>query len=604
MPIATDTRIARLLRILEATVLVVATLYFGRPVLLPVFAAVLLTFLLAPPITWLQRHAVPRLAAVLTLVIGLFSVLGLIAWNASVQLTELALRLPTYEQNLRAKIEDFRGSESGLLRRVGESLSNLKADITESAKDPQQPDDRAKPSESPAPLLVKVAADPMAPLETARLAITSMADLLASIGVVTVLVIFMSMSREDLRDRVLRLAGTSQLTLTTLTLTELSTRISSYLLLNALINGGFGLTIGVGLYLIGVEYAALWGMLAAVLRFIPYVGVMIAAALPIGLAIAQFSNWTQPAIVMALFVAVELLISNAIEPLIYGRRAGVAPVALLLAALFWGWLWGLPGLVLSVPLTVSLAVLGKYLPPLEPLWILLGNEASLSTSARYYQRLLAGDADEASDVIDEHRLEHGLLETFDNVLLPALAQAERDRQRGDITQAQQDLIWSTTDEILEELPDEAAPATDIDRQPMTPLAVVAIPVQSRADELALKMLSRLAPEGVKIESMATAMLTGELLTGLQLNLPDLICISALGPIGAGQIRYICKRVRQSFSALPIVVCRWAYQGDSKRMSESMLQRGATSVFTQIEPALKALSMLRSQRVGMSSTAAQ
>ncbi len=456
MTSTTNSQAARLIRILEATVLVIATLYFGRPILLPIVAAVLLTFLLSPPVTWLERRRLPRPVAVLSVVLFIFTLFGLIAWQATTQLSQLVLELPKFQQNLHAKLQDLRDSGSGTLRKVGESIGQLTSEIKESVEDSQATLQNANESLTtpPPPTPVKVVSEPTTPLETAQLAITSLAGPLASIGILTVLVIFMLLVRQDLRDRLLRLAGTNQITLTTRTIDELGSRISRYLLQNAMINSAFGLTIGIGLWVIGVRYAALWGLLSAVLRFIPYVGVLIAAAAPIGLSIAQFPTWTQPILVVALFVIIELLIDNVIEPVVYGRGAGVAPVALLLAAMFWGWIWGPVGLVLSVPLTVSLAVLGKYVPPLEPLWILLGNEASLHPSIRYYQRLLADDVDEASEVLDEYRQAHSLTETFDDVLLPALAQVERDREHGDISEANQELIWNTTEQFIEDLPAE------------------------------------------------------------------------------------------------------------------------------------------------------
>jgi predicted PurR-regulated permease PerM len=615
-----NSKAARLVRILEATVLIIATLYFGRPILLPIVAAILITFLLSPPISWLQRRHVPRPVAVLAVVILLFTGLGLIVWTATSQLSELVVQLPTYQETLRNKIKDLRGSESSTLRKVGESIGKLTTEIQKSvdetetavkqAKDSvesppiKEAADLPKPTPAsgtsaspPTPLPVKVVADPSTPLETANVALSSLAGPLASIGVLTVLVIFMSMVREDLRDRLVRLAGTSQVTLTTRTLDELGTRISRYLLMNALINSGFGLTLGLGLFCIGVQYAALWGLMAAVLRFIPYLGVFIAAAGPIAFTAVQFPAWTQLAMVVGLFVAVELLVDNVVEPLVYGRSAGVAPVALLLAAMFWGWLWGPAGLVLSVPLTVSLAVLGKYLPPLEPLWILLGNESTLPASVSYYQRLLAGDVDEANEIVDAQRKELSLVATFDQVLLPALAQAERDREHGDISQSQQELIWNITEQLVDDLPADVAADPAVAEVAQKPrITVVGVPILDRADELALKMLVRVAPPMIQFEQTATVMLTGELLGRLETNQTDVVCISALGPGGVGQVRYVCKRVRQSFPTLPILVGRWAFHGDADKMAANATQRGASHVVTRLEAALETLAKIPSQRI--------
>jgi len=322
--------------------------------------------------------------------------------------------------------------------------------------------------------------------------------------------------------------------------------------------------------------------------------VFIAAAGPIAFTAVQFPAWTHLAMVVGLFVVIELSIDNIIEPLVYGRSAGVAPVALLLAALFWGWIWGAAGLVLSVPLTVSLAVLGKYLPPLEPLWILLGNESTLPAAVRYYQRLLAGDVDEATEIVDSHRKELSLVQTFDQVLLPALAHAERDREHGDISDSQQEFIWSTTEQLIDDLSADEPIADAQASAPKTRL-VVGVPILDRADELALKMLVRVAPADLQIETTATVMLAGELLTQLEREQPDAICISALGPGGVGQVRYVCKRVRQNFPSLSILVGRWAFRGDAEKMMANTKERGATFVVVQLEAALETLKNMPAHR---------
>ena len=315
-----NSKAARLIRILQATVLIIATLYFGRPILLPVVAAILITFLLSPPIRWLERRRVPRAAAVLAVVVLLFSLVGVIFWTATSQLSELVVQLPNYEQTLRMKLHDLRGSGSNTLRKVGESIGKLTNEIEKTVAETDDAAKSAQPSVLPAPTPVRIVTDPSTPLETVNIAFASLAGPLAAVGVLTVLVIFMSMVREDLRDCLVRLAGTNQVTLTTRALDELGTRISRYLLMNAMINGGFGLTLGIGLFAIGVQYAALWGLLATVLRFIPYLGVFIAAAGPIAITVVQFPGWSQLAMVFGLFVIVELLIDNIVEPLVYGRQ--------------------------------------------------------------------------------------------------------------------------------------------------------------------------------------------------------------------------------------------------------------------------------------------
>ncbi len=597
MTVATlqDSKTSRVVRILEATVLVVATLYFGRPILLPIGAAILLTFLFSLPVGWLERHGLPRIVAVLSVVFLVFGLFGLAAWQTTSQLSDLVLRLPQYEQNLRTKIHDLAASESGSLKRIGETIDHVTSDLEQTIAGTEKAAERAKEAVTPppAPVPVKVVETPTTPLETVDLFLVSLVGPITSLGAITVLVIFMLMVREDLRDRLVRLAGTSQLTLTTRTLDEIGTRISRYLLLNAVVNSGFGLLIGLGMFAIGVQYAALWGLLAACLRFIPYLGAIVSSTLPIGMAIVQFPGWTEPLLVIGLFIVAELALDNVIEPLVYGRSAGVSPVALLMAAMFWGWIWGLPGLVLSVPMTVMLAVLGKYLAPLEPLWIILGNEPTLPLSVRYYQRLLASDADEAADILEDDLKDRSLVETFDEILLPALAQAERDRERGDISADQEELIWNTTQQFVEEFGAEyrAQHASREGESAPTSALVVGVPVLDRADEIALSMLAQVLPPHVKLEMIPRTVLAGELLTSFESATPDLVCVSALGPGGVGQIRYLSKRVRQKFQHLPVLVGRWSFQGDAAKMIANTKERGATHVVTRLQEALDEISRL-------------
>ena len=307
-----------------------------------------------------------------------------------------------------------------------------------------------------------------------------------------------------LRNRIVRLAGTGRVTLTTRTLDELSTRISRYLVTNALINGGFGLVIGLGLYAIGVQYAMLWGILAAALRFIPYLGPIVASVLPIGMALMQSSGWTQPLLAVALFIVAELVTNNVVEPLYFGKAGGVSTVALLLAAIFWSWVWGPIGLMLSVPLTVMLAVLGKYVAPLEPLWVLLGDHPPLAPHLQLYQRLLAGDAEEAADVVEEFARDHTPLEVYDVLFVPALVLAKRDRTSDQVGETLYQSLRESIDQLLDEYLEQTAVASESASGPAEiRLPVIAVPAADESDELALEMLRRVVPGAHRIEDGAT-----------------------------------------------------------------------------------------------------
>lgn len=594
----------RYLRIIEGTVVIVAALYFGRPFLLPVAMAVLLAFLLAPTVTWIERHGIHRVLSVGVVVLLIVFTIGFAGWKITEQLTDLAIHLPEYRENLEIKIHDFKKSGKGALFKIGQTVSEVSAEIKEAAQKPDGSQTNTKSKKSAPidpPQLVQVVPEPTSTLSTAAIALTSLSGPLGTASVVLVLVIFMLLGREDLRNRFVRLAGTQRVTLTTITLDDLGRRISRYLLMNTLVNGGFGIVVFIVLQLLGVHYALVWGFLAASLRFVPYAGPILASLLPIGMAVIQFPSWGQAGAVVLLFIILELITNSIVEPLVYGRSAGISTLSLLLAAVFWTWIWGPVGLVLSVPLTVMVAVLGKYIPPLEPLWILLGDEPALPPYVQYYQRLLAGDADEAAIVVEEYRAAHSVVEVQDDVLIPALALAERDRDQGDVADLIREFIWESTAEVLDDLNGTNKVSTEktaeSERQErmdpahgQRPIRIVGIPAQDKADELALVMLSQVLPKNVELQICPLETPPAQLLdsTGQQ----DLLCVSALGPGDGGRTRYLCKRLRQRFPKAEIIVARWGFQGDREKLIASATMRGASRVILTLTEAIETIDALR------------
>ena len=355
--------------------LVIAGLYWLQAVLIPMALAVLLTFLLSPVVGTLQRRGLGRIPAVIVTVLLALSVLGGIGWGLTHQLVTLADELPRYSLNIQHRIADLRGAgKGGSVEKVQKTVEDVVGEIQKTDKPGVT---RQKP--------VAVALEP--PSILAHL--PTLFQALASAVVVTVLMIFMLLERRELRDRVILLIGYRRMTATTRALDEAGARISRYLLMQSIINGSFGVAVGLGLFLIGVPYAVIWGSLAAALRFIPYVGAFVAVLLPLALSLAVFPGWLQPALVVGLFLVLELVTSVVMEPWLYGQSAGVSQVALLIAVIFWTWLWGPVGLLLATPLTVCLIVLGKHLPALGFIVVLMGDRPVIEAKARYYQRLLA-----------------------------------------------------------------------------------------------------------------------------------------------------------------------------------------------------------------------
>lgn len=585
----------KFVRLLEAVVLIVLTLYFGRPVLLPVAIAILLTFLLAPAVSWFEAKRVPRGPAVLLVGSIIFASLGLIVWKTSEQFSDLVNHLPEYQENLRAKVRTLQDNMPGAFQRISETMSEVSKDLDQTSETIEGADTSKSPgSRAVDPTPVTVVPGSQGPLERVWMTLSSVVGPLGSAAVVTILVIFMLITREDLRNRLVRLVGTRQVNLTTKTMDEMSSRISRYLLMNALVNGGFGLVVGLGLFALGVHYAALWGFLAAILRFVPYIGPIVASVLPVAMAVVQSPGWTQPILALSLFIVLELVTNNFVEPLVYGKSAGISTVALLLAAVFWAWLWGPLGLMLSVPLTVVLAVLGRYLPPLRPLWVLLGDEAPLEPYVQYYQRLLATDTDEAVEVVEDYGKAHTPIEACDDILLPALALAERDQERGELPQATQHYIWEATRQVVEDLFPEptAASATHDAPASVHRLYIIGTPAQDAADEMALAMLSNLAPANVEFAATPIKMLASELIGHLTERRPALVCISSLGPVGMAHTRYLCKRLHMAFPNLPILASRWAYSGDREKFAQAMQSRGASFVATSLGEALDVMTRVQ------------
>ena len=428
--------------------LVVAGLYWLQAVLIPLALAVLLTFLLSPVVSTLQRRGLGRVPAVLVSVVLALSILGGIGWTLTRQLVTLADELPRYSLNIHQRIADLRGvSKGGSVEKVQKTVEDVVGEIQKTDKLDVT---RQKP--------IAVVLEP--PSILAHL--PTLLQALASAGVVTVLMIFMLLERRELRDRVILLIGYRRMTATTRALDEAGARIGRYLLMQSIINGSFGVAVGLGLFLIGVPYAVIWGSLAAALRFIPYVGTFVSALLPLALSLAVFPGWLQPALVVGLFLVLDLVTIMVMEPWLYGQSAGISQVALLIAVIFWAWLWGPAGLLLATPLTVCLIVLGKHLPALGFIVVLMGDRPVIEAKARYYQRLLARDQDEAADIVEAYVNADGRESVYDAVLLPALFYAKQDRDRGLLSENDAQFVGQATREILDVLAHDAPAPSERD----------------------------------------------------------------------------------------------------------------------------------------------
>jgi len=422
-------------------------------------------------------------------------------------------------------------------------------------------------------------------------------------AVVVVFTIFMLLQREDLRDRLVRLLGSGQMHATVAALDDAAQRVSRYLLMQALINGVQGCLVGIGLYLLGVPNALLWGALTTVLRFVPYLGPALAAAGPIVLAIAVFPGWLQPLEVVGLIVTLELITNNVLEPRLYGSSVGVSAFALLVAAVFWTWLWGIAGLFLATPLTVCLVVMGKYIPQLEFLGVLLGDQPVLELRERYYQRLLANDVEEAQDLIDEALKEGTLLDLCDRVVLPALRFIEQDHERGVIDDARRTALIDQVGAMVDELPAQDAPRADASADapadgaplssPAVRMSVLLLPAADRADEVAALMLAKvLEPLGFETDVPSAATLKSEMVDRVERRRPDAICVSAAPPAAVVRARYLGKKLTAVAPGVPVLVGLWDAQGDLTKARRRLESVGLRTIATDAETIVRELVQLR------------
>jgi predicted PurR-regulated permease PerM len=570
--------------VIATLVLIIASLYWAQAVLIPVALAILLTFLLSPLASALERPALGRIPSVILVVVLTFTLLGGIGWIVTLQFGSLANELPKYTGNIRQKIADVRGAgKGGALEKVQKTVEEVtneihKGDELTTAKDQRRPV-IVQPVESFAIWPVPSAIGPMV-------------ERFASAGLVIVLVIFMLIQREDLRNRLIRLVGYGRLTFTTRALEEAGQRISRYLLMQTIINSTFGLAVGLVLYLIGMPYAALWGFFAAVLRFIPYVGPFAAAIMPSALGLAAFEGWLWPILVVGIFVVLELGCNLVLEPLLYAESAGVSEVGLLIAVAFWTWLWGPIGLVLATPLTVCVVVFGKYIPRMDFIEVLMSDQPALESNISYYQRLLALDQAEAAEIVEEHLKSQPQEQVFDAVLIPALNYARRDRDLGRLTEDGEQFVFRATREILADLnnltPESLSETSDPEAVAMTAhdftatlpkVRILGCPARDEADELALHMFRRLLDSTkYEVEVMSDAMLSSEVVALIGEKSPAMIFIATVSPGGLAQTRYLCKRLRARFPNLKIAVGRW---GIGSEDSDGILLAGADRVGTTL-----------------------
>jgi predicted PurR-regulated permease PerM len=673
---------ARLI-VMASICVVVAGLWFMQDVLIPLALAILVTFLFTPLAYRLERWGLGRVGSVMVITITTIALILVLGWVVGKQVLSLANDLPKYQDNIRYKIHSFRGSTPTMGSKVSDAFEGIKEEFSkDSSTEPAttkavveavagKPPPELNPSTAATkprtglesitednPLPVREIPQQPSPLKALGTYVGKFIGPLGTLGLVIVFVIFMLLSREDLRDRLIRLVGHGQLQITTTALDDAATRISRYLTAQAIVNGTYGLAIALGLWLIGYFMGneklgdpstfptlVLWGLLCAILRFIPYIGPWIAAAFPLAVAFAAYHEFGPFVAVGLMFVVVELLSNNFMEPWLYGSSTGMSTVAVLVSAVFWTFLWGPVGLLLATPLTVCLVVLGKYVPQLAFLDVMLGDEPVLSPPERVYQRLLAMDQEEVTDLAHEYLREKSLEQVYDEVLMPALGMAEQDRHRGRLDDRRQVFIRHAMRDLIEELGDaqrdrdeqqerteaktlaaEAAdavvnaakgvveaiapssgngkqapappkPGGSVDQKPdeppvRTPLPkdcivnILVLPAHDEADEIVGLMLAQLLEfQGYCASAESVTKLAGEMVELVEKKDAHLVAVSAMPPAAVAHSRYLCKRIHTKYPDIPMIVGLWTFKGDLKKATDRITCVGTISVMTTLREAM-------------------
>lgn len=559
-------------------VVIVAALFLGRDIFVPLALALLLSFVLAPLVRMLQQLRVPRSLAVVGIVALAFAILFALATLMGRQLTQLASDLPRYETTMREKVRTLRGASAGNagLERAADMLQNL-------GKELEKPAETKAPSSlsgPPArPIAVVVSSPASGPLENLASLIAPLLHPLATTGLIIVFVVFILLQREDLRNRLIRLGGTRDIQRTTAALDDAAGRLSRLFLMQLAINSGFGLVIGTGLWFIGIPSPLLWGILAAALRFVPYIGAVISAAFPLALAAAVDPDWSMLVWTGLLFATVEPLVGHVIEPIFHGQSTGLSPVAVILAAVFWTMLWGPIGLVLATPLTVCLVVVGRHVERLAFLDVLLGDRPALQPWELFYQRMLAGDAPEASEQASQFLKERSLSAYYDGIVLPGLQLAQTDLAAGTLDLERAEGVRATVAELVTDLDDvgddaplaradvlapetaaavAAVASVDPASSPGTPIGpdalaglwasecpVVCIAGRSPLDEAAALVLADLlGKRGLKARTCGVDALTTSNLFRLDLSGAALVCLCCLDAGSPTHVRNLLRRIRR------------------------------------------------------------
>jgi len=590
-----STRILTRLWMLAVGIVAIAVLYLAKVLFLPLAFAILFAFLLAPLVGRLERIHLPRTVAALVVILAFAALLGCAGWILFTQLVGIANDLPTYRDNISQKVAAIHAPSNSAFSRAEREIERLSDQIgiansttvpTAAIKTP----DRQKPLGASAdhPIQVKEVSHSTGRLDQLGGVLEPLTTALLSV----VFTFFVLLQREDLRNRLIRLSGDRNLTLITQAMDDASWRVSRYFRLQLLVNTIYGCIIFLVLYSIGLPHPLLFAVMASVMRFVPYVGWMAAALLPTALSLAVFHGWEKSLLIAGTFLCLEIVTGNYAEPRIYGRHTGLSSLAILIAAAFWTLLWGPVGLVLSVPLTVCLVVMGRHVPALEFVTVMLGDKPAIPQWMSFYQRLLARDSAEAGEILDSALRKQPLEEAFDSVLVPALVMSEEDRQHNDLDESTVRFIRQAARELIEEagfrvdgespeqgslIPAQAGGVAAAGRH----LKVLCVPVRDETDELAASMLGQvLESDGVEARCFEPQRID-EIAAAVAAEQPEAVFLAALPPVGLARCHRIYRTLRSRNPQLRILIGIWNFPGDPVEAANKITGGQEPRVWTQL-----------------------
>lgn len=568
-------------RMLEVA-LVLAFLWLASPVIVPVVLSFYLAFVLAPPCSWLERRGAPRALAMTLVFSAAFAALGVVGAVLVSQVLDLAAQLKTYSAQMSEKLAGIRDGRLQVVNDLSTAFAELSRRI-----DPETAAELSTP--------VRIVSGTGSTLGRIQEAAGPILGPAAVTLFVLVMTLFIVARREDLRGRLIQLMGPKNVTVTTQTLGEAMTRVGHLLLTQLYINASFAAVVALGLYAIGVPYALLWGVLAGILRFVPLVGGWIAGAFPALVAFIVFPGWREAALTVGFFLVTEIALANFLEPFVLGKRTGVSALALLVAALFWTWMWGPLGLVLATPITVCAAVVGRHFPNLAFLAVAFGDEPGLNAELDFYQRLLSGTLKDAQVLAKRRAAESSVTQTFDELLVPALALLSRDLESHTINEETAARVTREIEGIARRL---GPPARDA--APTTP-SVLGIASVSLFDAPILQMLrGALSAGGHTLDVVATPDRAAAL-AQLEQKQPALVCIAQLPPVGNANARFLCRRVRARFpSSFIVALVPQAADKHSQETAARLREAGASSVVYSVAEAAHALTEHEAANVRVSS----